>query len=236
MSFNISEKQLAVLKWIAENGPTTEYELTKHLREIGISSFIAHQAPSALAQKGLLKAEPKGKARTGKTIKQYQLTLKGLLTLVLTMDRRINLRSIAERWRHLLPLVFEKWSYLVSAGLEGEVAAAFNWLAIWGVQQAGDVTDIMLMEQLFNYIFHLQTPKVKVKWIKAIRGDKDLRRWAVATMKLWLVENREWIKINERTLELMEMAEEPDWQKETANLRWLLPLKEARKEEKALKH
>jgi hypothetical protein len=92
------------------------------------------------------------------------------------------------------------------------------------------------MEQLFNYIFHLQTPKVKVKWIKALRKDKDLRRWAVATMKLWLVENHEWIKINERTLELMEMAEEPDWQKETANLRWVPPLKEARREEKTLKH
>jgi len=236
MSFNISEKQLAVLKWIAENGPTTEYELTKHLREIGISSFIAHQAPSALAQKGLLKAEPKGKARTGKTIKQYQLTLKGLFTLVLTAGRQINLKKAIKEWRHLLPLVFEKWDYLVSAGLESELVAAFEWLAKWSFQWGGDVTDLMLMEQLFNYIFHLQTPKVKVKWIKVIRGDKDLRRWAVATMKLWLAENREWIKINERTLELMEMAEEPEWQKETANLRWVPPLKEARREEKVLKH
>jgi hypothetical protein len=236
MSFNISEKQLAVLRWIAENGSTTEYELTKHLREIGISSFIAHQAPRVLAEKRLLKAEPKGKARTGKTIKQYQLTLKGLFTLVLAEGRQINLNKVIKKWRHLLPLVFEKWDYLVSAGLESELVAAVEWLAMWGAQQGGDVTGIMLMEQLFNYIFHLQTPKIKVKWIKAIRGDKDLRRWAVATMKLWLAESREWIQINEKTLQLMEMAEEPDWQKETANLRWHAQSEEASEEEKALKY
>lgn len=235
MSFSISEKQLAVLKWIAENGPTTEYELTKHLREIGISSFMAHQAPRVLAEKRLLKAEPKGKARTGKTIKQYQLTLQGLFILVLTVGRQINLKEIIKRWRHLLPLVFEKWDYLVSAGLEDELVAAFEWLAKWSFQWGGYVTDLMLMEQLFNFIFRLQAPKVKVKWIRAIRGDKDLKRWAVAAMKLWLAESREWIRINERVLELMEVAGEPDWQKETANLRWHAPLKEAWEEERALK-
>jgi len=232
---NISEKQLAVLRWIAENGPTTEYELTKHLREIKISSFIAHQAPTVLAEKKLLKAEPKGKARTGKMIKQFQLTLKGVLAMVSMECRRSGLRRVTEKWKHLLPLVFRRWDYFVSVGLEEDLRRAFEWLAKWSVQW-GDVTEMMLMEQLFNYIFQLQTPKAKVKWIRAIRGDQELRRWAVSTMKLWLAESHEWIRINERTLQLMEMAEEPDWQKEIVKLRWIPPLKEAGEEEKALRH
>jgi len=106
---NISKKQLAVLHWIAENGPATEYELTKHVKEIGISSFIAHQAPNLLEEKGLLKAEPKGKARTGKTIKMYKLTVEGFLEVLKEKKSWKHVDKIVQSNEQLLPEYFGLW-------------------------------------------------------------------------------------------------------------------------------
>lgn len=110
---NISWKQLEVLCWIAKNGPATEYELTKHAGEIKVSSFTAHQAPNRLAEKGLLKAEPRGKARTGKTIKVYGLTVEGFLEVLKEKQAWANIDKIISSNEQLLPGYFGLWKKFI---------------------------------------------------------------------------------------------------------------------------
>ena len=73
---DLPKKQLAVLRWLVENGPASEYEIGRKANE---NRFAAHQAPKALLKKGLLRFILKGKAKTGRTIKVYYPTFKGFL-------------------------------------------------------------------------------------------------------------------------------------------------------------
>ena len=73
---DLPEKQFSVIKWLVENGGGSEYDIGKN---VNVSSFVAHQAPKALLTKGLLRFEPRGKARTGRIIRVYYPTFKGFL-------------------------------------------------------------------------------------------------------------------------------------------------------------
>ena len=55
---------------------SSEYDIAKNAN---VNSFIVHRAPRALLKKGLLKFEPKGKARTRRIIRIYYPTFKGFL-------------------------------------------------------------------------------------------------------------------------------------------------------------
>jgi len=106
---NITKKQLTVLRYIAENGPAIEYQLKKHAE---VSSFTAHQAPNILLKKGLLKAKPRGKARTGKTIKVYNITLEGLFEVLKEKSAWENIDEIISFNERLLPEYFGFWKTL----------------------------------------------------------------------------------------------------------------------------
>jgi DNA-binding Lrp family transcriptional regulator len=221
------ESYLKVLSYIAKNGPCIKYRIEKAL---GLSHGTVYNAVKELNKNGYLKGVKEERTRTGLPMITYGLTLKGLELAFMEGQPSHDMAQVAEKWRHLLPLILGKWSYFVSVGLKEELTKAFIWMAKWGRG-----TEIMHMEDFFNYIFNIRTPATKIKWIKAIRGDSELKRWATATMELWLAVRREWIKIHERTLQLMEVSQEPNWQEEIGNLRWHPPLKEAHKEEEALK-
>jgi len=122
----LTEKQLAILKWIAENGATTEYQLTKQ-KEIGISDFTAHQAPNLLVKKGLLKSEPKGKARTGKTIKTYQLTIEGLFEVLKETSVWGHIDNIISVNEQLLPEYFGLWKKFKEMKVDDVAAKLFTY-------------------------------------------------------------------------------------------------------------
>jgi hypothetical protein len=77
-----------------------------------------------------------------------------------------------------------------------------------------------VMERFFVYVFTLQTPRAKILWLKAFRADSDLRQWAIQSLTQWLAESTQWIEINERTLRLIQMPSEPEWDVVVNNLRW----------------
>lgn len=223
------KSHLEVLTHIAKNGPSIKYQIEKILQ---LSHGTVHNAIKELNKNGYLESVKEERTRVGLPMITYGLTLRGLATAFLEGQLSSDMVKVAEEWKDLLPLL-RKWSYFVSVGLEKELVKAFEWLAGLIVQEG--LTEIMAMERFSWYIFNMLTPKTKIEWIKALRGDLGLKRWATAAMRRWLAENHNWVKIHERTLQLMETSEEPDWQEEIGNLRWHYPGKEILEEEEALK-
>ena len=69
----------------------------------------------------------------------------------------------------------------------------------------------------------MTVPDVKVKWLNALRADPELREWAIEEMKIWLAEGRALMKIHKKSLEVLEMTNEPDWNMVKSGLRWHPP-------------
>jgi len=81
----LPKKQSDILLWIVQNGLSKEYDLDKNKVA---NSFIAHQAPKALEKKGYLRAIQTGKAKTGRLIRIYVPTFKGMLAYYLISKLR----------------------------------------------------------------------------------------------------------------------------------------------------
>lgn len=74
--------------------------------------------------------------------------------------------------------------------------------------------------QFWYFIFQMTFRAGKVKWVKALRMDPKLRRWAIEEMRLWLAEGIVFMEMHKKTLEALEMEGEPDWNKLTSDLRY----------------
>lgn len=210
---DVSKMQQEILHYIAENGPATEYQL---LKNANVSSFTAHQAPKILLKKGLLKAEPKGKARTGRTIKLYSLTFAGLFTVLskaeITWEDRCN---IIERQADMLPLVFSKWRHFISCGLRKE--ELLNALSFIRSQLSALTPSVdTAMRAFFLYVFNATPPHERVRWLKALRDDPDLLKWALREEKAF----QSYATMMKETFKLLREPK-PDWEKALEKLRRL---------------
>lgn len=76
MSVKLSGNQIFLLRWLAENGPTTEYALAK---ETGLNRYTAHNIPRVLYKKGLVRFKSGGISRAGREIKLYHPTFHGFI-------------------------------------------------------------------------------------------------------------------------------------------------------------
>ena len=76
---------------------SSEYGIAKNAN---VNSFIVHQAARALLKKGLLKFEPKRKARTCRIIRIYYPTFKGfLMYFSLHLSSSPDLQSIQKYYK-----------------------------------------------------------------------------------------------------------------------------------------
>jgi len=57
----------------------------------------------------------------------------------------------------------------------------------------------------------MTVPEVEAKWLKALRADPELREWAIGEMKIWSAEGSALMKAHKKSLEVLEMTSEPDW-------------------------
>lgn len=221
-----------VLLQIAKEGPQTKYDVEKKTK---VNHASIHEAVKHFLKAGALEGKKVGVTRTGQAKIKYGLTLLGLCLTVQTADSR-DYDEVILKWKHFLPLVFGKWNHFKSAGLGEERIKAINWLIgqilYWGVagleklaqiDQLQFETEKWVMEQFFVYVFTLQTPPVKTLWMKAFRSDEQLRQWAINSLKQWLSEADGWMKINKRSLQVLEMSDEPDWDMVIKELRWHPP-------------
>ena len=220
---NISPKERScykILHSIALNGESTQYEL-KASTELTYAPI--HEAIKVLLASNLIHETRQETFRVPLPKRFFGLTLKGLAwTILLTAKIPQDLNKIAEKWGRLLPLALGKWKYFAAANLQKEFIEAFIWVAKW-ILDWGYNTKEFATERFWYFIFQMTAGATKVKWLRTLRGDPDLRPWAIEEMKEWLAEGRVFMKIHERSLEVLEMPSEPDWTKVVNDLRFHAP-------------
>jgi hypothetical protein len=234
LSSNMPESYKKTLCSLALEGESTQYSLRSATK---LNYASVHEAVEGLIALNLV-TETRREPGPGPVPKRFfSLTLKGLAMALMTEDLSKHMNNIAEKWDFLLPLLLGKWVYFESVGVGEELRKALMWLSgqiiSWGIGgveklRFGQEIDQLIqfdsekwvMEQFFVYVFTLQTPRAKILWLKAFRADRDLRQWAIQSLTQWFAESTQWIKINKRTLRLLQMPSEPDWSVVVNNLRW----------------
>lgn len=208
--------ELKILSVLAEHREFEQYKLPK---ETGLSyrTILRYLKPMEL-EEWIRLVRTEASAKRGKEKKIYALTPRGLaIALMVSKD----MDKVIEKQGSALPVMLGKWEYFKSVGLEKETREAIYWVGnqiLKGFDKKEFAT-----ERFWYYIFVMTAGAAKVKWIKALRGDPELRQWAVEEMKEWLAEGRELMKIHERSLEVLKMPGEPDWNKVVNDLRFHAP-------------
>jgi len=171
------------LKAIALNGPINIYQIEKHTR---LPHATVHKVVKKAYDENFLVVKTAKQFRTGLITKTYQLTFKGLLTLLL--DERIweHIDDIAERYRDVLPLVFGKWSFFKKQGLLSEVlqrlkAAVLYVAERWRILEAYQrlLTEKTAEERLteyrvlFEFAFESQADEVMRELINAKKSLRE---------------------------------------------------------------
>jgi DNA-binding PadR family transcriptional regulator len=220
--------EMKILSVLAEHREFEQYKLPK---ETGFSyrTILRFLKPMEIA--GWIRlVRTEASEKGGKEKKIYALTLIGLAIAFKTAsqwkptNRDLNwvIDKMAEKSGHLLPLVLGKWTYFRSAGLGDEFIRAFRWVTQW-ILEWGHDKEAFATERFWYFIFQMTAGDAKLKWLRALRGDPELRQWAVEEMKEWLAEGRVFTKIHERSLVILEMPNEPDWNKVVNGLRFHAP-------------
>lgn len=217
----LTETDLRILELLIERGPLNQYKISKG---IDADYPTAHKAIKKLEEDGFVKFEHEEVTEKGGRAKVYSLTLKGF-TVVIGMGRvDRNIDKAIMKWSQLLPLVLGKWDYFKAMGLEDEILEFLrsesgilhqeiyidkDGRRIW----PEDTVKIHSMARFRNFVLRCQPLETAERWLRAIRGDPELRGWAIDQLKGEIARAQAWIKIINRTLKVIEMAEEPDWDK-----------------------
>jgi hypothetical protein len=198
--------ELKILSVLSEHKEFEQYRLPK---ETGLSYRTILRLLKPMEQHDWIRlVRTEASAKRGKEKKIYALTLRGL-TIALMISKDMN--RIIEKHGAALPLVLGKWDYFKSVGLENEMREAIDWVGNQFLKGYGRKE--FATERFWYYIFVMTVESTKKKWLKALRGDPDLRQWAIEEMKEWLLEGRELMDMHKRTLKALEMTTEPNWNK-----------------------
>ena len=177
--------ELKILRVLAEHKEFEQYKLPKET-DFSYRTILRYLKPMEKT-KWIRLVRTEASEKGGKEKKIYTLTLKGLaiafkeaLEQAQPPDWSVkwDMDKVAKKSGRLLPLVLGKWTYYKSAGLEGEFMRAFQWVVLhilnWGYD-----TEEFATEQFWYYIFQITPGRAKVKWLKALREDPELRQQAI---------------------------------------------------------
>jgi hypothetical protein len=215
-SINLTTRQAQVLKFLAEGGPANAYQIEK-----GTSmaySTVQQIIKTALRlQFVILFSEAKNEK--GVNAKAYRLTLKGLLTVVAC---GADLRKASAHWTKLLPLILGKLPYLEERLEIGEflAAEAKRWHNIVYDTWDDELALYEVMNHFAEWLFHsLILDENDTAWLKSMRGDQELRLWAMEALKQENSKAKAILDLLKCELELIKTTEEPDWSKATDDLK-----------------
>ena len=188
-------------------------------REALMSSSHWITVKNSLTEKGLIgKLEEKEAAygsqgERGRKRNLYGLTLKGLATAFRTMKSSNDMDRIADKCGHLLPLVIGKWGHFKSAGLEEEsILEAFKWVIMW-ILEYGHNRAVYATERFWEFIFRMTSITDRIRWVKALRTDPQLRQWVIKETRFQIAEGIIFLEMHNNILQAIEMAGEPDLNK-----------------------
>lgn len=192
----LSKRELEVLQYIASKGPRIEYKLQCELPEL--SRGTLHGVLERLrGKKKLLKPVPKGKARTGKTIKEYHLMALGIAALFANNPsyKPKNMLEFAERWRKILPLTLGKWELFSDMSVENVAKERFIIASDETLRgrmilpHESYYAESFDPEKAFNHNFYHPTLYVgdeeeQRKWVSALGTDIELKTYMAEILDL----------------------------------------------------
>ena len=183
---NIKRSEVMILRDIALNGPATGYIISKRT---GLSKHTSYETSKNLVDKGLLSVSVVGKTRAGLDMKEYSLTLLGILK-TFPFARPEEWQAIIKRWSDLVPDVFGKWGVFVSAGVEDLAIWKLKWAAAARITETSMIphilpyefamTQLMVLDFFYTNFYHpevgLHNDEARERWAKACGTEKVVRK------------------------------------------------------------
>lgn len=215
-SINLTAKQAEVLKFLAEFGPANAYQIE---RGANMAYSTVQQVIKAALRWQFVLLFSETKNVKGVNAKAYRLTLKGLLAAV---SCGADLRKAAANWARLLPLILGKLPCLeerlkIEEFLDCE---GKRWRNIVYDKWDDELARYEVMDHFAEWLFHsLILDENDIAWLKAVRGDRELRLWTEEALKYESSRVEAVMSLLKCELELVRSAEEPNWSKATDNLK-----------------
>ncbi|MFQ5758620.1 MAG: MarR family transcriptional regulator [Candidatus Bathyarchaeia archaeon] len=234
----LSARKVDVLLFLAKHGPLNIYQIQQNL---GLTSYsTAHGAVKALEKMGLLTLQSEKKTEKGVTAKVYGLTFSGLVRAMLSEDLWVDMERVVKAWKSIAPLPLRKLDYFAKCGLEEKAKVGFQYALAMAFKELFELHRMLReflhkeerikgvlersredIEKKFGEIFARvflewaigpQPLDDLVKWYKVLRGDPEVRDWAVQTLRRQVSRYRSRVDITEEVLRIVEMAHEPIWE------------------------
>jgi len=202
-------KDLEILKRLALKGPLNCNRISIENYHVIIPYPTVRRRLKAdrdsLVKKGMVSEVP------NTTPTEYTLTSVGLLKLLSYYSERIKGRmdEITSRWSRLLPSPFQKWSYLKTKGLEGQMIEIMKGLGWMFPRLSKEYLGYAARAVFFHILFVDGASEIKLAWYKALREDPDLKKWAINNIKNDISAIRNWEGVYEQVLRIIEAPKEP---------------------------
>jgi predicted transcriptional regulator len=220
---SLKGKRVQVLCFLACEGPANIYQIAKGA---SMRYSVAHKSVRDLEKRGFIRLEEEKLGKKGVMTKVYVLTLRGLLMAIKSGELGVDdMDRVTARWKHHLPMLFGNWQYFGKMQLKKEVFEFLKGVdtgyrderrVLWEL-----AVEAIKTQGLFNFImwggstgfFSEESWKSLVKWLKAIRGNPDLRKWMIDHIKREVNIAKALLRMSEETLQIIESPSEPDWEK-----------------------
>jgi len=204
-------KDLEILKRLVLNGPLNCYKISVENQRIVITY------PTVLRR---LKTDKDSLLNTGMVSEvegtkpvEYTLTTQGLLRVFSRYTKNLqgHMDNIVDRWGSLLPSPFQKWSYLKAKGLENQMIEILKGLGWVFPRLARDkYLGYVVRAVFFHILFGGGVSKDTLAWYKALRDDPELKEWAISNLRHDIDTIRDWGKVYEQVLQIIEASKEPN--------------------------
>lgn len=220
---HMTQSQKKVLRYLAEKGPATKYEIEKITK---VNHASVHEAIKKFLGYQFIEGETIGITRVRLPKIQYRLNFHGLLAALRIADWK-DIGKIVQKWTHLEPLLLGKWKYLIEKlGRRGEVEMFLQRGAaiIHRYHHDEEIIEEFREEavrRLFDY-FRVQLPTTTAefehdfkrefghtfeesfkKWLEAFREDPQLKKLATKYITETLKsanEDRKWAHFLKRKI------------------------------------
>ena len=219
LDFPLTDSEKTALQYILEHGVTHGYQI---YQKSELSDKTTYVALKRLTEKGLLEKKPAAeKRRPGQPMQKYYLTLVGLsVGLTISDESWKKIEVVISRWEHLLPFVFKRWKLFKDQGLTEEVKKALRqrmeeYMMRWRLGHRWVDEGEAFIEDFVRHMDSLRAIEVKMKWLKILHLDKDLRKRLEDYHKTQLTISQAIVEEQRSKVKIIVMLQEtePDWEK-----------------------